>query len=155
MEASRRPPRGSICKPHPKLSRYMAREMPHKSKTFLPKYYEGNCYKCVRNAHFTRKCHAPLYLVNMYRELQQLRNQSCQNYNFDIPSLSNSGIQNYMAINGQTTLNLDMALLDSASTYTIPTNPNFLIYFSQEKSHIIKLLQWSEAKISNLGRVGQ
>lgn len=124
-EASKRSRRGSLCKSPPKSSKYVARGMPHKPKSYPPKHSKGNYHKCERKNHFARECRAPPYLVNTYRELQQLCNQSCQNYNFDIHSLTNLDVKNYMTIYGQTTSNSDVAPLDSALIYTILTNPIF------------------------------
>jgi hypothetical protein len=58
-------------------------------------------------------------------ELQKLRNQSRENYNFDIQHDSNLDIENFMAIRRKSENRASVALLDSASTHTILTNPNF------------------------------
>lgn len=145
-EASRRPPRGSYRKSQPS---HMAREMraygkrdvhvrrdqprprpnPYKPRTYPPKQIQGNCHKCGRKGHFAKECRASPYTVNMYKELQQLRNQTRQTYNFENhnPNLPpyNDDVENYMTISGQRSSNPNEALLDSASTHTILTNPKF------------------------------
>ena len=60
--------------------------------------------------------------------MQQLLNQSRENYNFDNSSNSNPDIKNYMTIYRQPTSNLDVALLDSESIHIILTN-FFEIFF--------------------------
>jgi hypothetical protein len=48
-----------------------------------PRQFQGNCHKCGRKGHLAKDYRAPPYIVNMYRELQQLRNQTRQAYNFE------------------------------------------------------------------------
>lgn len=104
-EASCRPPRGSFRKSQHKSPKYVTRMMHHKYIIFQPNQFKGSCHKCGRKGHFTRECRAPPYIVNMYRKLQQLRNQPHsthrQNYNFDVPSLSNYDEENYITIYNQ------------------------------------------------------
>jgi hypothetical protein len=64
-------------------------------------------------------------VIELYMELQKLRNQSRENYNFDIQHDSNLDIENFMAIRGKFENMASVALLDSASTHTILTNPKF------------------------------
>ena len=129
---SRRPPRGSFRRPPPKpQSRPVIRGNQNKPK-FPPRSYpakpiKGNCHKCGRQGHFAKDCRAPPYLVNMYKKLQQLRLQPRQNYNFENPNPSSSthGLESFMTIYGKHTSEPDVALLDSGSTHTILTSPEF------------------------------
>lgn len=110
-EASRRPPRGSYQKSHPshqaketraygksdahkgyhKRDEHARREPPRpqanqfKPRNPKPRQFHGNCHKCGRKGHFAKYCRAPPYIVNMYKELQQLRTQTRQAYNFENP----------------------------------------------------------------------
>lgn len=121
-EASRRPPRGFLRKPQLKCHRNYATGNSHKSKTFQPRHDQHkpvseNCHKCGPKGHFAKDCKTSRYLVDMYRKLQQLRNQPHQKYNFDTsnqPSLDYD-VEHYMTIYEQSTSNPDVALLDSAS----------------------------------------
>ena len=150
-EASRRPPKGSYRKTYPshptramqaygkrdahkgygrrdmnvRRDQPRPRNQPYKPRNDQTRQFQGNCHKCGRKGHFAKDCRAPPYLVNMYKELQQLRNQSCQTYNFENPqSLSNSeDLENYMTIFETHSLKPNEALLDSASTHTILTDP--------------------------------
>jgi hypothetical protein len=140
-EASRRPPKGSSRRPHPKPYH---RPLPRGKQTqprFNPRHYptkpiKGNCHKCGRPGHFAKECRAPPYLVNMYKELQQLRLQPRQNYNFQTPNPSSSthDLESFMTIYGSHTSQPDVALLDSGSTHTILTNPNFFHFKDNETS---------------------
>ena len=71
----------------------------------------------------------------MYKESQQLRNQPRQTYNFENPQpiTYNDDIENYMTIYEQHASNPNKALLDSASTHTIFTNPKFFHFRGNEK----------------------
>jgi hypothetical protein len=72
----------------------------------------------------------------MYRELQQLRTQTMQAYNFENPAPNPSpyteDTENYMTLYKGTSSNPNEALLDSASTHTILTNPNFFQFHDNE-----------------------
>ena len=76
----------------------------------------------------------------MYRELQQLRTQTRQIYNFENPSfapsssLNNEDIENYMTLYEGCSSNPNEALLDSASTHTILTNPGFFHFGENEET---------------------
>ena len=69
----------------------------------------------------------------MYKELQQLRTQTRQTYNFKNPnsapnpSPNTEDIENYMIIYEGSSSNPTEALLDSVSTHTILTNSEFSI----------------------------
>lgn len=63
----------------------------------------------------------------MYKELQQLRNKPRQNYNFETSYLLNLNYD-YMTIYEQLTPNPDVALLDSASTHSILTKAQFILF---------------------------
>ena len=96
----------------------------------------GNCHKCGRRGHFAKDCRAPQYVINLYRENQQLRNQPRQNYNFEGPNQSSStyDVESFMTIYEAQPSDSDVALLDSASTHTILTNPKFFHFQENEKS---------------------
>ena len=129
-EASRRPPRGSYQKTHPsnqaretraygksdvhkgyhKRDENTRRE-PHRPRVnqFKPRNYQtrqfqGSYHKCGRKGHLAKDCRVPPYIVNIYRELQQLRTQTRQTYNFENPSSApnsspnNEDIENYMTL---------------------------------------------------------
>ena len=86
-------------------------------------------------------CRASQYLIDMYRELQQLRNMPRQNYSFkatDLPNLDNE-VENFMTVYKKHTPDPNVALLDSGSTHTILTKAEFF-HFQSEKS-------WSYCKI--------
>jgi hypothetical protein len=125
-EASRRPPRGSLRKPNPKWHRNPATGYQNKPRNYQPrfdqrKHVQGNCHKCGKKGHFAKDCRASQYLVELYREVQQLRNKPRQNYNFeasDLPDLDYE-VKNYMTVYEETTPNQDVALLDSGSTHII------------------------------------
>jgi hypothetical protein len=76
-------------------------------------------------------------IVNMYKELQQLRSQNRQAYNFENPnpppdpSPYAEDIENYMTIYDEHSSNPNEALLDTASTHTILTNPAFFNFRGQ------------------------
>jgi hypothetical protein len=114
---------------HPNRLRFPPRPYPNKP-------VKGNCHKCGRPGHFAKDCRPPPYLVNMYKELQQLRLQPRQNYNFQTPNPSSSthDLESFMTIYGSHTSQPDVALLDSGSTHTILTNPKFFHFKDNEKS---------------------
>jgi hypothetical protein len=74
----------------------------------------------------------------MYRELQQLKNQTRQAYNFENsnfapqPTPYTEDIENYMTFYEGSSSNPNEALLDSASTHTILTNPQFFQFPNEE-----------------------
>ena len=110
-----------------------------KPRNFQPRQFQGNCHKCGRKGHFAKDCRAPSYITNMYRELQQLRTQNKQNYNFENPnphpdpSPYTENLENYMTIYEQHSSNPNEALLDSASTHIILTNPTFFHFRGNEE----------------------
>jgi hypothetical protein len=155
--ASRRPPKGSYRKSYPshparetraygksdahrgnyKREEPTKREPPRprvnqfKPRNYQPRQFQGNCHKCGRKGHFAKDCRAPPYIVSMYRELQQLRTQIRQAYNFENPNPApnppsyTEDIENYMTLYEGGSSNPNEALLDSASIHTIITNPEF------------------------------
>ena len=165
-QASRRPPRGSHRKPYPshparetraygksdvhkgyqRRDENIRREPPrsrenqYKPRPFQSPQSQGNCHKCGRKGHFAKDCRAPPYIVNMYRELQQFRNQTRQNYNFENPNTNSDispytdDVENYMTIYETHSSNPNEALLDSASTHTILTNPRFFNFSNNEEN---------------------
>ena len=127
-EASRRPPRGSLRKPNSSWHRLPATWNQNKTNNYPPrndqhKHVYDNCHKCGKKCHFAKKCKASQYLIDMYRELQQLRNMPRQNYSFkatDLPNMDNE-VENFMTVYKKHTPDPNVALLDSGSTHTILT----------------------------------
>ena len=168
-EASRRPPKGSYRKSYPshparemraygksdvhkgynKRDEHIRREPPRprtnqfKPRTFTPRPFQGNCHKYGRKGHFAKDCRVPSY-INMYMELQQLRTQNRQAYNFENPypnpAPDTKNIENYMTIYEQHSSNPNEVLLDSASTHTILTKPEFFHFRGNDEP-------WQHCKI--------
>ena len=164
-QASRRPPRGSHRKPYPshharesrdygkrdvhkgynKRDENTRREPPryrenqYKPRQSQPRQPQGTCHKCRRKEHFAKECRASPYVVNMYRENQQLRNQTRQSYNFENPNPNmdispyTDDVENYMTLFETHSSNPNEALLDSGSTHTIFTNPKFFNFKNNEE----------------------
>ena len=72
-QAPKRPPKGFTKKFTPKHTRYMARGTPQKPKPFNSKHIKGNGHKCGRKGHYAKECRASAYVVELYKELQQLK----------------------------------------------------------------------------------
>ena len=174
-EAFRRLPKGSYRKSQPL---HMAREMraygksnvhkgynkrdvqgrkdqprprsnPYKPRNFQPRQSHVNCHRCGRKGHFAKNCRFTiLYIFNIYRELQQLRNQPRQTYNFKNPNPNppsfNDDIENHMTIYKQHS-NPNEAILDSASTHTILTDPKFCHFRGNDEL-------WKHCKIITMAR---
>ena len=145
-EASRRPPRGSFRKIPPKWQNKPATGNPHKPRHFPPKHdhvrpTSDNCHKCGRKCHFAKDCRTSQYIVDMFRELQELRNKPRHNYHFEPSDMSDLDfdVENFMAIREGGMSIQDVALLDSASTHTILIKAQFF-HFQSEKS-------WTTCKI--------
>ena len=145
-EASCRPPRCSFRKTPPKWYNKPTTGNPHRPTHFPPKYEQarptsGNCHKYGRKGHFAKDCRASQYIIDMFRELQVLRNKPRQNYNFEPSNMPEFyyDVENFMAIYEGTSSNQDVALLDNASTHTILSMVEFF-HFQSKKS-------WSSYKI--------
>ena len=100
-----------------------------------------NCHKYRRKWHFVKDCRASHDFIDMFRELQELRNKPRQYYNFEPSDMLefDYDVENFMAIYEGTLSTHDVALLDSTSTHTILTKAEFF-HFQSEKS-------WSNCKI--------
>lgn len=94
---------------HARRDQPRPRPYPYKPRNFQPKQFQGNCHKYGRKGHFAKDCRAPPYITNMYRELQELRNQPGQTYNFENsnPPTYTDDIKNYTTIYEQHSSNLD------------------------------------------------
>ena len=133
-QAPKRPPKGFTKKFTPKPLRYVARGTTHKPKPLHSKPVKGNCHKCGRKGHYAKECRASAYVIELYRELQRLTNQSRQNYNMDVQIDNNPDIENFMTLRGKFEDKANIALLGSASTYTNLTNPKFFEFKGKETS---------------------
>lgn len=131
-KALRRPPKGFTKRSTLRSARYVAQGTPQKPKSSVQRLVKGNCHKCGRKGHYAKECRASAYVVELYKELQKLRNQSRDNYNLDIQYDNSPDIKNFMTIRGKSKSRSDIALLDSASTHTIFTNPNFFEFSAKE-----------------------
>jgi hypothetical protein len=100
-QAPKRPSKGFTKKYTPKSTRYVARGTPQKSKPSHSKPIKGNCHKCGRKGHYAKECRASTYVVELYRKLQRLKNQSRQNYNLDIQPDNNPDIENFITLRGK------------------------------------------------------
>ena len=133
-QAPKRPPKGFTKKFTSKPTRYVARGTPQKPKPFNSKPVKGNCHKCGCKGHYAKECRASAYVVELYKELQQLKNQSRQNYNQDVQIDNNPDIENFMALRGTSKNKANIALLDSASIHTILTDLKFFEFKGKETS---------------------
>jgi hypothetical protein len=131
-QAPKRPPKGFTKRFTPKPPRYVARGTPQKPKPSHSKPVKGNCHKCGRKGHYAKECRASAYVVELYRELQRLKNQSRQNYNLDVQLDNNPDIENFMTLRGISETKANIALLDRASTHTILTNQKFFEFKGKE-----------------------
>ena len=125
----------------------MARGTPHKPKPSTqskpPTQSKGNCHKCGRKGHYAKECRASAYVIELYREVQRLKNQPRKNYNFDVQPNQNLDLENYMTVRGNVIPRPDVALLDSASTHTILTDPRFFEFPKEQTS-------WQYCKITTM-----
>src|ERR1700738_3787469 len=78
---------------------YVARGTPHKPKpSSQSKPTKGNRHKYGRNDHYAKECRASSYVIELYREVQRLKNQPRKNYNFNIQPNQDLDIENYMTL---------------------------------------------------------
>ena len=132
-EAPRRPPKGFTKRFASKPKRYVPRSTSQQPKHLSSKPSKGNCHKCGRKGHYAKECRASAYVIELYKEVQRLKNQSRENYNIDIQQDNTLDVENFMTVRGNLESETNQALLDSASTHTILTNPKFF-NFSDNKS---------------------
>ena len=85
----------------------------------------GACHKCGRQGHYARECRTPEYFVEMYRELQKLKEEKREVHTLDAPSFNDIDPENYMVQLSQHSTPSDTALLDSASTHSIFRDPQY------------------------------
>jgi hypothetical protein len=144
-EASRRPPRGYTKHPHGKPQRYVPRGTPHKPKPphSSSKPAKGNCHKCGRKGHYAKECRASAYVIELYKEVQRLKGNTQENYNFHVQPNQDLDIENYMTMRYSEVSRPDIALLDSASTHTILADPMFFEFPAGQSS-------WQSCKITTM-----
>ena len=85
----------------------------------------GACHKCGRHGHYARECRAPEYFVEMYRELQKLKEEKREVHTLDAPSFNDVDPENYMIQIDRQNPKSNIILLDSASTHTILRESRF------------------------------
>lgn len=75
-----------------------------KSKHKNSKHSTSTCHKCGRQGHFAQDCRASAYIVEMYRELQKLRNQHRESHAVSIPESPpyHDDVENFMVLRDQT-----------------------------------------------------
>ena len=97
---------------------------------------KDNCHKCGRKGHHAKEYRASTYVLELYREIQKLRNQLRDNYNLDIQHDNNPDIKNFMTVRGKSETKANVEFLDSASTHTILTYPKLFEFSAKEISYV-------------------
>ena len=83
---------------------------------------------CSRLRHIAKDCHTFQYFVTVYEELEKFRKEKKEAHTLDAPFSSDLNIKNYMVyISKEFTLS-DVALIDSATTYTILRDPKYFTF---------------------------
>ena len=94
------------------------------------------CHRCGRLGHIVKHCRSSQYLVNLYKELQDLKSKSTprEAHSLDLSREAHSvdfsdldpDLENYLVSTSKLAPDsLDIALLDSATTHSILRHPDY------------------------------